>query len=123
MGTRKPKEARKSDIIKLEKKSNKLNGTTTADQALREGTVEGMRYLGVDHYWTNDNAANHLFAGVKKVQRLGILRGTYGRAHVIDFPAGDTNTYLSGQSFYSRVDIGHLTPTSQNGLVFDINVA
>lgn len=98
------------------------NGFTTADQALKEGTVEGLRYLGVDHYWSNDNASGHLMAGVKKIQRLGILRGTYGKAHTIDFPAGDTNTYLSGRSFYSRVDIGHLTPAAHAGLVFDVNV-
>lgn len=99
------------------------NGFTTADQALKEGTVEGLRYLGVDHYWSNGHTAGHLLAGVKKVQRLGILRGTYGRAHTIDFPAGDTNTYLSGRSFYSRVDIGHLTPTGLKPLVFDVNVS
>ncbi|MES2224140.1 MAG: hypothetical protein V4469_04385 [Patescibacteria group bacterium] len=99
------------------------NGFATADQALKEGTVEGLHYLAVDHYWSNDYTAGHVFAGVKKVQRLGILRGTYGRAHTIEFPAGDTNTYLSGVSYYSRVDIGHLTPTSQAGLVFDVNVA
>ena len=99
------------------------NGFTTADQALKEGTVEGLHYLGVDHYWSNEHTANHVFGGVKKIERLGILRGTYGRAHTIDFPAGDTNTYLSGQSFYSRIDIGHLTPTAHVGLVFDINVA
>lgn len=99
------------------------NGFTTADQALKEGTVEGLRYLGVDHYWSNGHTSGHLLAGVKKIQRLGILRGTYGRAHTIDFPAGDTNTYLSGRSFYSRVDIGHLTPTGLKPLVFDVNVA
>lgn len=99
------------------------NGFMTADKALEEGTVEGLRYMGCDHYWSNEHAAGHVFAGVKKIERLGILRGTYGRAHTIDFPAGDSNTYLSGRSFYSRVDIGHLTPTSQVGLVFDINVA
>jgi hypothetical protein len=99
------------------------NGFETADSALKEGTVEGLRYMGVDHYWSNDHTANHVFAGVKKIQRLGILRGTYGRAHTIDFPAGDSNTYLSGRSFYSRVDIGHLTPTAHTGLVFDVNVA
>lgn len=99
------------------------NGFNTADQALKEGTVEGLRYLGADHYWSNDHTANHVFAGVKKIQRLGILRGTYGRAHTIDFPAGDSNTYLSGRSFYSRVDIGHLTPTAHAGIVFDVNVA
>lgn len=99
------------------------NGFSTADKALVEGTVEGLRYLGCDHYWSNDHTAGHVFAGVKKIQRLGILRGTYGRAHTIDFPAADSNTFFSGQAFYSRVDIGHLTPTAHVGLVFDINVA
>lgn len=98
------------------------NGFTTADQALKEGTVEGLHYLGADHYWTNDYTANHIFAGVKKAQRLGILRGTYGRAHTIEFPAGDTNTYLSGVSYYSRIDIGHLTPSTLAPVLFDINV-
>jgi len=98
------------------------NGFMEADKALKEGTVEGLHYLGVDHYWSNEHTANHVFAGVKKIERIGILRGTFGRAHTIDFPAGDSNTYLSGRSFYSRVDIGHLTPTAHVGLVFDLNV-
>lgn len=99
------------------------NGFMTADQALKEGTVEGMHYLGADHYWSNDHTANHVFAGVKKIQRLGILQKTFGRAHVIEFPPGDTNQYLSGTSYYSRVDIGHLTPSAHAGLVFDVAVA
>lgn len=104
------------------------NGFTSADMALKEGTVEGFRYMGADHYWSNDHTAGHVFAGVKKVQRLGILRATYGRAHVIDFPAGpDTGSggtnFLSGQAFYSRVDVGHLVPTAHAGLVFDVNVS
>lgn len=99
------------------------NGFVTADEALKEGTVEGLHYLGCDHYWSNDHTANHVFAGVKKIQRLGILRGTFGKAHTIDFPAADSNTYLSGRSFYSRVDIGHLTPTAHAGNVFDVAVA
>lgn len=99
------------------------NGFATADQALKEGTVEGLRYLGADHYWSNDHTSGHVFAGVKKIQRLGILRGTYGRAHVIDFPAADTNTFLSGQAFYSRIDIGLLHPTAHNALSYDVLVA
>lgn len=99
------------------------NGYTTADKALTEGTVEGLHYLGCDHYWSNDHDANHIFGGVKKIQRLGILRGTYGKAHTIDFPAADSNTFFSGRAFYSRIDIGHLTPTAHAGLVFDINAA
>lgn len=102
------------------------NGYSTADQALKEGTVEGLRYLGADHYWSNDHTANHVFAGVKKIERLGILRATYGKAHVIPFPAGPgsgTNNFLSGTAYYSRVDIGSLTPGAHSGLVFDVNVA
>ena len=99
------------------------NGFATADAALKAGTVEGLHYLGADHYWSNEHTAGHVFAGVKKCERLGILRGTYGKAHTIDFPAGDTNTYLSGQSFYSRIDIGHLTPNTLVPVLFDVNVA
>jgi len=99
------------------------NGFVSADKALADGITEGLKYMGADHYWSNDHTSGHVFAGVKKIQRLGILRGTYGRAHTIDFPAGDSNSYLSGRSFYSRVDIGHLTPTAHAGLVFDVQVA
>ena len=99
------------------------NGFMTADQALKEGTVEGLHYLGADHYWSNDYTAGHVFAAVKKIQRLGILQGTYGRAHTIDFPAADSNTFFSGQAFYSRIDIGHLTPTGLKPLVYNVNVA
>ena len=99
------------------------NGFMTADKFLTEGILEGVHYLGCDHYWSNDHTLGHLFGGVKKIQRLGILRGTYGKAHTIDFPAADSNTFFSGRAFYSRVDIGHLTPTAHASLVFDINVA
>jgi uncharacterized protein Veg len=99
------------------------NGFNTADAALKNGTVEGLRYMGCDHYFSNDHTANHVFAGVKKIERLGILRGTYGKAFVIDFPAADSNMFFSGRAFYSRIDIGHLTPTAHVGLLFDINVA
>lgn len=99
------------------------NGFATADTALKEGTVEGLRYMGCDHYFSNDHTANHVFAGVKKIQRLGILQKTYGRAHTIAFPAADTNNFASGTAYYSRVDIGHLTPTAHAGLIFDVNVA
>lgn len=99
------------------------NGFNTADMALKEGTVEGFKYLGCYHYWSNDYTAGHVMAGIRKIQRLGILRATYGRSFTIDFPAADSNTFFSGQAFYSRVDIGHLVPTGLVTLVYDINVA
>lgn len=99
------------------------NGFESADRALERGLPPQVTYLGAVHYITNDNAANHMFAGVRKIQRLGILRGTFGRAHTIDFPAGSTNNNLSGQAYYSRVDIGHLTPGAHTSILFDINLA
>lgn len=99
------------------------NGFATADKALTAGTTEGLHYLGADHYWSNEHTSGHVFASVKKSQRLGILRGTYGRAHTINFPAADSNMFFSGQAFYSRVDIGHLVPTTLAPLTFDVLVA
>lgn len=99
------------------------NGTMSADKFLTEGTMPGLHYLGCDHYFSNDYTAGHIMAGVKKIERLGILRATYGRAHTIDFPAADSNTFFSGQAFYSRVDIGHLTPSGLSTILFDVNVS
>lgn len=99
------------------------NGFTSADQALKAGTAEGLHYLGADHFWSNDHTANHVFAGVKKIERLGILKSLYGRAYTIPFPSGDSNTFFSGTAYYSRVEIGHLTPTAHVGIVYDVNVA
>lgn len=98
------------------------NGFATADTALKEGTVEGLHYMGVDHYWSNDLTASHLFGGVKKIQRTGILRSLYGKMWTHDFPAGASGGILSGTLFYSRVDIGHLTPANWSTTLYDINV-
>ena len=99
------------------------NGFMTADAALKEGTVEGMKYMNVDHYWSNDYTAGHVLAAVKKQARVGILRGTYGKAHTIPFPAADSNMFFSGTAFYSRVDIGTLIPAGYLSTILNVNVA
>lgn len=98
------------------------NGFMTADNALKNGTDQGLNYLQATHYFSNDYTAGHVFAGVRKIQRLGILQGTYGRAHTIEFPAADSNTFFSGVGYYSRVDFGHLTPTGLASIIFNVNV-
>lgn len=98
------------------------NGNMTADKFLTEGTAAGLFYLGCYHYFSNDYTASHVFAGVRKVERLGVLIGTYGQAHTIPFPAADSNMFFSGTAFYSRIDIGHLTPSGLSSIVFDVNV-
>ena len=79
--------------------------------------------MGATHYVTNDNAANHLFAGVKKLMRVGILKSLNGRAWTIDFPAGSSGGNLSGITFYVRREEGMLTPTSVSTILFDVNIA
>jgi hypothetical protein len=95
----------------------------TADKFLVEGTAPGLHYLGADHYHSNGHTANHVFAGVKKVQTLGLLKKLYGRAFVIENPAGTSGGNLSGTSFMSRVGLGHLTKGAHTSLVYDVRVA
>lgn len=80
--------------------------------------------MGATHYVTNDNVANHLFAGVRKLFRVGLLRSLEGRTFEVPFPAGPTTAgYLSGLMFYVRRDEGVLTPTSFANILFDPNIA
>lgn len=96
------------------------NGYNTADAALKNGldSAGGYYYMGAYHYQSNDITAGHLFAGVKKIGKLGILRSTYGKTVVTEDP-----NLQSGFGIVSRIDIGVLFPTKHVGLLYDINVA
>lgn len=94
------------------------NGFSEADTALKNGVPVGMKYLGVEHYLSNDHTANHLLAGVKRSADLGILRSTYGRAKFIEDPAK-----TSGLGVVSRVDYGFSFPAGNAHLTVDVNVA
>jgi hypothetical protein len=100
-----------------------LNGFDSADQALKKGLAPQVQYMGATHYVTNDNAANHLFAGVKGLMRVGLLKSLEGRTFEVPFPAGSSGGYLSGIMFYVRRDEGILTPTSYNTILVDVNIA
>lgn len=99
------------------------NGFDSADEALKKGLAPQVSYMGATHYVTNDNTANHLFAGVKKLMRVGILKSLNGRTYTIEFPAGSSGGNLSGVTFYTRREEGVLTPTSQANLLFDVNIS
>ena len=94
------------------------NGFREADIALKEGTMPGLRYMGVDHYVSNSHTSGHLFGGVKKVHQIGILKATYGQIVVTQDPS-----LQSGLGIVSRVDFGHNVPTGHITAVFDILVA
>ena len=93
------------------------NGFSEADVALKNGVPIGMKYMGVEHYLSNDHTANHLYAGVKKSEDLGILRSTFGRVKFIEDPAK-----LSGLGVVSRSDYGFALSTENKKLVQDVNV-
>ena len=96
------------------------NGFASADEALKNGLAPQVKYLGVTWYVSNSNVADHAFAAVRKIQRLGILTGTFGRMHKFPGIAGTSGGIQSGIAFHSRVDIGHLTPTDHALLTFDV---
>lgn len=99
------------------------NGFSMADRALDKGGQIGVDYSGIYHYVSTLHTANHLFAGVRKIMKLGLLRSTYGKVMDVQHPASSTAGFLSGTMVYSRLDYGFKTQTNVAGLVFDVNVA
>ena len=95
------------------------NGFTEADIALKNGipVEKAFKYLGVYHYLSNDHTANHVFAGVRKIGEIGILRSTFGRVKYIEDPG-----LVSGLGVVSRLDYGWNFPTYNVKFTIDVNV-
>jgi len=93
------------------------NGFNLADSALKTGIDFGYHLLGADHYVSNSHTANHVFAGVKKVYQVGILKTTYGQIVVTADPAQQ-----SGTGIISRLDYGLNAPAGLTSILYDINV-
>ena len=101
------------------------NGFTFADEALRDGGkgALGKEAMGLFHYVSTQHVATHVFAGVRKVQKLGILNRTWGRVYVNEMPTSSSASgSLSGTQIHTRVDYGLLIPTNLKPVIFDINV-
>lgn len=96
------------------------NGYNLADQALRSGimTEKGYYAFGAYHYVSNSHTAGHVFAGVRKIQAIGILRSTYGQIVVTQDP-----NLQSGIGVISRVDYGLNNKAGHAALTFDVLVA
>ena len=101
------------------------NGFQFADEALRDGGKGrmGKEALGLFHYVSTSHTANHLFGGVRKVQKFGILTQTYGKIYKAEMPASSTAGSLSGTQIHTRLDHGLLIPTNLKPTIFDLNVA
>lgn len=100
------------------------NGYFFADEALKDPNGQmGKESLGLFHYVSTGHTANHVMAGVRKIQKLGILGATYGRTYVNEMPSSSTAGSLSGTQIHTRVDYGLLVPTNLLPVLFDVNVA
>lgn len=97
------------------------NGFSTADNALKNGTLEGFKYMGVEHYSSTLHTANHLIAGVKKQLHLGIVKATYGQVVIDEEPATNSGA-VSGIGVVSRVDFKYKAWAKTIPVLFDINV-
>lgn len=93
---------RPADFEKLEA-FVQAQGFMTADGALRDGTNQGFRYMGVEHYSSNKMVSGKLFGGVKKVFHLGIVKATYGQVVVDEEPATSSGA-VSAIAVIMRVD-------------------
>lgn len=100
-------------------------GYQFADEALRDGGKGrlGKEAMGLYHYVSTNHVANHVFAGVRKAQKFGILSKTYGKIYRQDNPSSSTAGSLSGTQIHSRLDYGLLVPTNLLPALFDVNVA
>ncbi len=97
------------------------NGFNLADASLKNGGTIGIDYLGLYHYVTTGNTANHIAAGVRKCFKLGILRDTFGKIYRAEMPASSTAGSLSGTQIHTRFDHGTLMPTNLQPIVYDVN--
>lgn len=114
---------RPADFEKLEAYLQ-ANGFNLSDETLRRGimTEQGYYAFGMYHYVSNSHTANHLFAGVRKVETIGILRTTYGQIIISQDPSNGDGP-LSGVGMTARVDYGINTKAGHASLVFDVSVS
>lgn len=115
---------RPADFEKLEE-NMASQGYTFADMALRDGIMNadgiGKYAFGVYHYVSESHTAGHVFAGVRKLQQIGLLKSTYGKIFY-NPNAVNTDGPLSGVSYEARLDYGFNPKAGLTALLFDVNV-
>lgn len=116
---------RPEDMEKLEE-NMASQGYTFADMALRDGVQNadgvGKYAFGAWHYESESHTAGHVFAGVRKIQQLGLLTTTYDNPTF--WPnAVNADGPLSGSSMESRLDYGFNPKAGLTAILFDVNVS
>src|SRR3990167_2049546 len=116
---------RPEDFEKLEE-NMASQGYTFADQALKDGIMDadgqGKYAFGAYHYVSESHTANHVFAGIRKIMQLGLLKTTYGRIY-FNPNAVNADGPLSGVSYEARLDYGWNPKAGLTTILFDMNEA
>lgn len=112
---------RPADFEKLEKFAMGM-GYNSADDILINGTKQGFRFGGLEHYSSNKMTAGHLFAGVKNMLHLGICKSTYGKVNELQDPVV-SGGQISGIGINSRVDFKFKAWSKAAPVLFDVLVA
>lgn len=117
---------RPADYAKLEE-SMASQGFSFADKVLVDGIFQdgvgiGKYAFGAWHYVSTKHATGHVFAGVRKIQQIGLLKSTYGKIFFHQ-NAVDGNGPLSGVSWETRLDYDFNTKAGLTAITLDVNVA
>ena len=100
------------------------NGFNIADKALQNGIPQSYYFMGAYHYVSNSHTAKHVMGGVRKIQKIGILKATYGQVVVNNDPYfAAASGVASAIGMVARVDYGVTAPAGLKKLLYDINVA
>lgn len=114
---------RPKDFNRLEE-NMASQGFTFADQALKDGIMNAdsqSKYaFGAYHYVSESHNSNHVFAGVRKIQQVGLLKSTFGKIFFNQF-AVDGNGPLSGVNWETRLDYGFNPKAGLTNILFDVN--
>lgn len=101
-------------------------GFTFADQALKDGIMDadgvGKYAFGAYHYVSESHTSGHIFAGVRKIQQVGLLKSTFGRIFY-NPNAVNADGPLSGSSWETRLDYGFNPKAGLTTILFDVNYA
>jgi hypothetical protein len=115
--------------FKLVKQLARSQGFASADDIIINGMNFGVKYMGWEHYVSNQHTANHVFAGVKNLHFLGTAPGAFPMTYQHEEPSvletdGDpASGNLSAIAMVTRLDYVYKTWANYKPVLFDVNCA
>jgi len=114
--------------FKLVKQLARSQGFASADDIIINGMNFGVKYMGWEHYVSNQHTSGHLFAGVKGLHFLGTAPGAFPMVYqhdepsVIETDADPAAGNLSAIAMVTRLDYVFKTWANYKPVLFDVLV-